>query len=202
MVPIVTLPLSRSYHGATVADPRKRAGPGLEFYISSLATLAWRPPAWRRERPSPTIANSSQPGSPASPSRTALFTANADGLGVAAAFALIVDSHGGRSQQLIYACGTAPRSCTPAPLRIPEGGSVFLLLFGTGIRGRASLDLMTATVGGARVPVLYAGPHGEFAGLDQVNLGPLPPILAGRGEVDIILTVEDQRANAVLARIE
>jgi uncharacterized protein (TIGR03437 family) len=44
--------------------------------------------------------------------------------------------------------------------------------------------------------VLYAGAQGGFVGLDQVNVR-LQRSLAGRGDTDIILTVDDKRANTV-----
>jgi len=52
------------------------------------------------------------------------------------------------------------------------------------------------------VPVLYAGPQGQFAGLDQINLGPLPRALTRRGEVDIDITIEGKQANIVTVSIE
>jgi uncharacterized protein (TIGR03437 family) len=60
----------------------------------------------------------------------------------------------------------------PAAIDLGQpGDQVFLLLFGTGIRGRSALDAVTT------VPffeqffeVLYAGPQSEYPGLDQVNL--------------------------------
>ena len=47
------------------------------------------------------------------------------------------------------------------------------------------------------MPVLYAGAQATFAGLDQVNIGPLPASLAGKGTVNLVLTVESQTANTV-----
>jgi uncharacterized protein (TIGR03437 family) len=44
----------------------------------------------------------------------------------------------------------------------------FLVLFGTGIR-RAVTGSITITIGGKSAPVLFAGPQGGFAGLDQIN---------------------------------
>ena len=133
----------------------------------------------------------------------ALFTANASGRGVASAFALNVAADGAQTSQLIYTCGSAPAGCVASA--IPLGGEtdrVFLLLFGTGIRGRASPETVKATIAGIDIPVLFAGPQPEFPGLDQVNLGPLPRSLAGRGEVDLALAVEDRRANTVTVRIQ
>jgi uncharacterized protein (TIGR03437 family) len=57
-------------------------------------------------------------------------------------------------------------------------------------------------VGGLSVPVLYAGPAPGFAGEDQVNIGPLPPSLAGKGSVNILLTADGQAANTVNMTIQ
>jgi uncharacterized protein (TIGR03437 family) len=79
----------------------------------------------------------------------------------------------------------------------PAGESVFLILYGTGIRGVASLSGVTATIGGTNIPVLFAGAQGQFNGLDQINLGPVPRELIGRGTVDIVIKVDGQAANTV-----
>ncbi|MBI1898765.1 MAG: hypothetical protein HYS04_19855 [Acidobacteria bacterium] len=68
----------------------------------------------------------------------------------------------------------------------PETDQLFLLLFGTGLRFAGNVS---ATVGGVNAPVTYAGPQSEFPGLDQVNMQ-LPRSLAGRGRVDVMLTVD------------
>ena len=73
------------------------------------------------------------------------------------------------------------------------------MLFGTGIRGFTSQ--VSATVGGENVAVLGAVPQGEFVGLDQVNIGPLPRTLIGRGEVPIDLTADGQAANTVTVNV-
>lgn len=54
---------------------------------------------------------------------------------------------------------------------------------------------VTCTTGGGGVPVGFAGAQGELVGLDQINVGPLPRGLAGRGAVDVRLTVEGKAAN-------
>lgn len=36
-----------------------------------------------------------------------------------------------------------------------------------------------------------------FEGLDQLNIGPLPRSLAGKGEVDIVVTIDGKQANVV-----
>jgi uncharacterized protein (TIGR03437 family) len=76
----------------------------------------------------------------------------------------------------------------------PATGSVYLSIFGTGIQNATNVAV---TVGGLNVPVLYAGAQGSAMGLDQVNIGPLPRSLAGRGKVTIVLVADGQTANPV-----
>jgi uncharacterized protein (TIGR03437 family) len=84
------------------------------------------------------------------------------------------------------------------PLQVDLGSPgdiVVLVLYGTGIRGRTSLDQVTATIGGASAPVAYAGVQGQFPGFDQINVT-IPRSLAGRGGlVDVVVTVEGQASN-------
>jgi len=47
---------------------------------------------------------------------------------------------------------------------------------------------ITVTVGGVSVPVLYHSAAPGFAGLDQVNIGPIPISLAGQGNANIVTT--------------
>lgn len=79
--------------------------------------------------------------------------------------------------------------------------NAYLMLYGTGIR-RHSLNPVQALINGVKVPVLYADEQSEFAGLDQVNLGPLPASLAGAGAVDIELFVDGVPANVVTATFQ
>jgi uncharacterized protein (TIGR03437 family) len=132
-----------------------------------------------------------------------LFAANADGKGVAAAVAVRALADGSQSSQIIFTCGPEPGSCVPAPVVLGgETEQVYLLLFGTGIRRRGSLTEVDVTVGGVSVPVLFAGAHPELAGLDQINAGPLPRSLAGRGQVNIVLTVDEKTANTVTMAVQ
>lgn len=72
---------------------------------------------------------------------------------------------------------------------------VYLVIYGSGIREASTV---TATIRGQNIPVTYAGPQG-LAGLDQVNIGPLPRSLAGRGSLTILLHADGLTANAVQA---
>jgi uncharacterized protein (TIGR03437 family) len=77
---------------------------------------------------------------------------------------------------------------------------VYVLLFGTGIRNLKTTA--AAKVGGMAVPVLAVAPQPQYAGLDQVTLGPLPRSLAGKGAVDIELTVDGVVTNLVTMSIQ
>jgi uncharacterized protein (TIGR03437 family) len=131
-----------------------------------------------------------------------LFSAEADGQGVAAAVALRVRADGSRSYEPVAQADPSQSYFVARPIDLgPATDQVYLILFGTGIRQRSSLSTVIATIGGVDAEVSYAGGQGEFAGLDQINLL-VPRGLAGRGEVDILLTVEAQMANAVRVSIK
>ena len=89
---------------------------------------------------------------------------------------------------------------SPSTWSIAATDQLFLVMYGTGIRGRSNLSAITALMGGASVDVLYAGPQNDFVGLDQINL-PIPRSLAGRGNVDIVLTVDGKQSNTVRINI-
>ena len=125
-----------------------------------------------------------------------LFAANADGQGVAAAVAVKVSKGGSQTSQLIFQCANGPGTCTTLPVDLGTSEEqVFLLLFGTGIRGVSSE--VKVTIAGQDVAITGAVPQEEFAGLDQVNVGPLPRSLAGRADVPIVLMVDGKPANTV-----
>ena len=130
-----------------------------------------------------------------------LFTANVSGQGVAAALALHVAADLTQTSRLIFD-DTAPlgsREALPIDLGSEEE-QVFLVLFGTGMRGFTTEA--TATVGGEAVAVADLLAQPDFVGLDQANLGPLPRSLIGRGEVNILLTVDGKTANTVTVNIQ
>jgi len=125
-----------------------------------------------------------------------LYSANARGAGVAAAQALRIGADGGRTVEALFDSA----DLSPSPLDLgPEGEQVFLLLFGSGVRGFQSE--VAASVGDEAVSVLGAGAQGQFVGLDQINIGPLPRSLVGRGEVEIVITVDGLPANTVTVSI-
>ena len=131
-----------------------------------------------------------------------LFAANANGQGVAAALALRVKADGTQSYETIARFDTATGRFVSTPIDLgPAGEQVFLLLFGTGLRGRSSLTTTTLLMGGAGAQVLYVGAQGELVGLDQVNVA-VPRTLIGRGEIDLVLTMDGKAANTVRVAIK
>jgi uncharacterized protein (TIGR03437 family) len=75
-----------------------------------------------------------------------------------------------------------------------SSGQVYLVLYGTGIRGAGSN--VSVTIGGVNAPVAYSGPSGSVAGLDQVNVL-IPASLAGKGTVNVVLSAALIDANVV-----
>ncbi|MEO6724784.1 MAG: FG-GAP-like repeat-containing protein [Blastocatellia bacterium] len=129
-----------------------------------------------------------------------LFTANANGAGVAAAVVFRIKADGTQSYEPVSRFDGAMSVSVPIDLG-PATDQVFLLLFGTGIRNNSGLAGVTARIGGEAAEVSYAGPQGGFAGLDQLNVR-LPRSLAGRGEVDVMLTVDGKQTNIVRVNIK
>jgi uncharacterized protein (TIGR03437 family) len=130
-----------------------------------------------------------------------LFSANATGTGVAAALAVHVRGDGTQAAEPVFQCGSAAGSCVAAPIDLGAASAqVILSLFGTGMRGVTGQA--TATVGGVEVGVAGPVPQSEYPGLDQVNLGPLPRSLSGRGEVTVVLNLEGKLTNPVTVSIQ
>jgi uncharacterized protein (TIGR03437 family) len=127
-----------------------------------------------------------------------LFSANGNGRGVAAGIAITVRPDGTQIAQIIFNTTQPEGSRAAVPVVIGEG-QVFLSLFGTGMRNVSSA---TARVGGEPVGVAGPVPSGEFAGVEQINLGPLPGSLAGRGEVDVNIVADGNAANVVTVRFQ
>lgn len=129
-----------------------------------------------------------------------LFTANADGQGIAAAVAVRVKPDWTQIFETVAQFEGARWVSRPIDLG-PPGEVVVLELFGTGLRYRSSLAAVTVTIGGVQARVDYAGPQGGFAGLDQINVL-VPRSLIGRGEVDIVLTADGRVANTIKVNIK
>jgi uncharacterized protein (TIGR03437 family) len=131
-----------------------------------------------------------------------LFSANASGQGVAAAVVLRVKANGAQSYEPVSRFDQSVNRFVTAPIDLgPDGDQLFLIAFGTGIRGRSNSSAVTARIGGIDAAVLFAGSQGALVGLDQVNLS-LPRSLMGKGEVGVQLTVDGRLANTVTINIK
>jgi uncharacterized protein (TIGR03437 family) len=131
----------------------------------------------------------------------ALFSMNGTGSGVAAATAIEVPSAQPQQQISVTVFQCTASACAPIPINVSVSGTIYLSLYGTGIRNRSSLANMQATINGTSVPVLYAGLQPTYPGLDQVNVS-LPASLAGTGNANIVITVDGQVSNTVIVAIQ
>jgi len=126
-----------------------------------------------------------------------IFSANSNAIGVAAAQVYRVRGATQTIEQVAVFNAQAA-AFVPNPIDVgPEGDVLILVLYGTGLRLNSGVSGVTATVGGTPVPVGYASIAPGYVGLDQINIGALPRSLAGRGVVDIVVTVDGIPANVV-----
>jgi uncharacterized protein (TIGR03437 family) len=129
-----------------------------------------------------------------------LFSAQANGQGLAAADVTRIRGDGNRSEERTFQFDSGQNKVVAIPIDLgPATDRVFLILYGTGLRARNARA--TATIGGVPAPVEYFGSQGGFVGLDQVNIL-LPRSLNGRGEVDVTLNIAGQTANPLRISIK
>jgi len=121
------------------------------------------------------------------------------GKNVVAATALRVLADSSQVPVTVFECiGGAP--CTTVPMDLSLG-PVYVSIFATGIRNVTASSVVTCTIGGITVPVLFAGDQKTFPGLDQINIQ-LINALAGLGEADLVITVDGVASNAVKINIK
>jgi uncharacterized protein (TIGR03437 family) len=119
-----------------------------------------------------------------------LFSSAGTGQGFAAGQALILNNDQSVTMLTI----------ADGPIPVRGGTEVYLVLYGTGIRGHTPSGVFV-TVAGAPVQLLYAGPQGTFPALDQINIrGPLT--VGGLGTVEIRVSVDGLQANVVTANFQ
>jgi uncharacterized protein (TIGR03437 family) len=127
-----------------------------------------------------------------------------------AADVVLVSQDGNQTYESIY---QIDQNGNVAALPIDFGSetdTVYLVLYGTGIRNRSSLSAVTATIGWAlNAPITYAGPQGldNPDGLDQVNLKLPRSLVSGAPPFTPItttlqLTVDGQPSNQVTLLIQ
>lgn len=115
-----------------------------------------------------------------------LFSFSGTGKGPAAASLLRIKADGSRSEEL-----------ATGPIQLGAlGESVYLSLFGTGIRNRAPWTKVRVRIGEEQLEPTYAGPQAEFPGLDQINVL-LPHTLKDRGNVGVAVVLDGKTSNPV-----
>ena len=126
-----------------------------------------------------------------------LFSSDGSGSGMAAGYVLRVKANGAQIVEQIARWDSSQNKMVAVPIDLSSNtDQLYLVGFGTGFRYRSSLAAVTSTIGGVISQVLYAGQQSGFVGVDQINLL-LPQSLAGRGEVNLTLTIDGQVANTV-----
>ena len=125
-----------------------------------------------------------------------LFSVAASGGGLAAAVAVRVNLADGSRSAEDVAFYNGERGAYEPILLNPavEGSELYLELQGTGIRRAAQLSV---EIGGIIVPAALSPGTGDPSGIDRVTAGPLPVALALRQVVEVTLTADTVRSNAV-----
>ena len=197
------LPLPTSLAGTTVTitDSAGAQLPAPLFFVSANQINYLLPTAAAEGVATVTIRNRDGVASTGllriAPVAPGLFSANANGTGVAAAYVLRVAANGAQLTEEVARFDATANRFVPVPIDFgPAGDRLFLVLFGSGLRKRTSLDNVSASIAGLALPAAFASSAPGFAGLDQVNLE-LPRSLAGRGLANLILTVDGAAANTV-----
>ena len=130
-----------------------------------------------------------------------LFTMGTSGIG--AIIGLRVSAGDQRSDVPIFKYDEAKAQFVASPIDLGVAtDQVYLSLYGTGMRGFSSISAIAVTIAGATVPVLGAAAHSQYAGVDQVNVGPLPRTLAGKGASSLVLKVDGKTANTVTVSVK
>ena len=105
------------------------------------------------------------------------FSANGDGAGPSVGYVLVRHAdHSPDTVQQIAVFDPVSKRHVSQPIDLGgEGDQAFFTLFGTGLRKLTDSTIALGINGSTIVPTLYVGAQGEFAGLDQLNAGPVTP---------------------------
>jgi len=130
-----------------------------------------------------------------------LFSANANGQGVAAAVVLRI-RNGVQSFEPVATFDSTQSRFVPVPIDLgPPSDAVYVLFYGTGLRNRTSAQNISVNLGGTVKtlnPSLFEDGFAVpgFIGLDQANVL-LPRTLSGNGVTNVVLTVDNQPSNTI-----
>lgn len=130
-----------------------------------------------------------------------LFSADGTGRGLASAVAIRIRAGGAQSFESTVRFDATLNQFVAVPIDVSNPtDQVFLALYGTGMKYRSALTAVNCTIGGVVSEVLYAGEVPGFVGYDQLNVR-LSPTLIGRGEVDVVVTIDGKVANTLRVSI-
>ncbi len=110
------------------------------------------------------------------------------GMDLAAASALRVATDGTQTVVPVISCGG--QTCTSVPIDV-SGDPVYLSLYGTGFEDASAAE-SSCVIAGRTLPLTYAGPQIQTAGLDQLNLL-LPATLAGTGATSVVCSFRSRQ---------
>jgi uncharacterized protein (TIGR03437 family) len=201
------LPTNLGNTTVTVTDAKGTSRPATLYFVSSGQTNFVVPDA---TGPGPavfTVTNADGTQSfgtvdiaPVSP---AFYTMNQNGEGVVAGYVQIVPAKGQQTYEPVYSCPGGGKPCTTRPIDVSNSADqYYLVMYGTGFRGRSALQGVSVAIGNKSLPaVLYAGAQGQYEGFDQLDVQ-LPTSLAGAGVVNVVATVDGVQSNVVQIQIQ
>ena len=135
---------------------------------------------------------------------TVTLTATAPGVyganGLAAALSVTATASGTQTTTVLLTANAAGSLVTTPISLDPPSNTVYLILYGTGIRG-AALSQVSVQIAGTTLAPAYAGAAPGFPGEDQVNVQ-LPDSLKGAGSVPVTVVVAGQPSNSVTIQIQ
>lgn len=131
-----------------------------------------------------------------------IFTADSSGHGFPAAQVLRVLANGTQRFEPVARFDMATNRFVAVPIDLGAANEqVFLILFGTGWRGRNLGLPVAASLGSAIAEVSFIGAAPGQVGVDQANLR-IPRSLPGAGEIEVNLNVDGKAANPVRIQIK
>jgi uncharacterized protein (TIGR03437 family) len=171
-----TLPLTTSLGGAsvTVTDSTGVSRPALLYYVSP-GQINFVVPAGTAKGPAAVNVAGFVIGITVSPLVPSLFPA-----------AQIVRVHADGTQSIENVSGSI----------VYGADSLYLVLYGSGIRNVASLDNVRCRIGNTDFAVTYAGAQSQYPGLDQVVI-PLPASPKVAGVASVYVSAGGQTSNAL-----
>jgi len=132
------------------------------------------------------------------------LTATAPGIyaanGLAAALSVTATASGTQTTTVLVTANSAGNLVTTPIGLDPPSNTVYLILYGTGIRGAAQSQV-SVQIGGKTIAPAYAGPAPGYPGEDQVNVQ-IPYSLKGSGTTAVTVVVAGQQSNSVLIQIQ